>query len=79
MRGDMVYRMVVKLADKHLKKLTLVSVAAYIFMFAICAKGVFLYVNHHPAKNKLLSVHGIIKDVRLGGNGCSSQATVGHP
>ncbi|MHC4308088.1 MAG: hypothetical protein ACYSR7_05645 [Planctomycetota bacterium] len=58
-----------KLITKRLKKLTMVSVAAYVFMFAVCAKGVSFYANQHPLKEELLSVHGIIKDVRLGGQG----------
>ena len=58
-----------KLITKRLKKLTLVSVAAYVFMFAVCAKGVYFYANQHPLKEELRSVHGIIKDVRLGGQG----------
>ncbi len=58
-----------KLITKRLKKLTLVSVAAYIFMFAVCTKGVYFYANQHPLKEELRSVHGIIKDVRLGGQG----------
>jgi hypothetical protein len=59
----------VKLIGKHLKKLTLVSVAAYVFMFAVCAKGVYIYVSQHPLKEELLSVPGIIRDVHLGGQG----------
>ncbi len=58
-----------KLITKRLKKLTLVSVAAYVFMFAVCAKGVYFYANQHPLKEELRSIHGIIKDVRLGGQG----------
>ncbi|NOR65059.1 MAG: hypothetical protein GQ468_03480, partial [Candidatus Scalindua sp.] len=38
-------------------------------MFAVCAKGVSFYANQHPLKEELLSVHGTIKDVRLGGLG----------
>jgi len=59
----------VKLISKHLKKFTLVSVAAYVFMFAVCAKGVYFYESQHPLKEDLLSVHGIIRDVHLGGHG----------
>jgi hypothetical protein len=50
-------------------KLTLVSAAGYIFIIAIAAKGVSLYESHHPQKDDLLSVNGIIKEVRLGGEG----------
>ena len=38
-------------------------------MFAVCAKGVYFYEILHPIKEELLSVHGIVKDVRLGGQG----------
>ena len=38
-------------------------------MFAICTKGVHFYASRHPPKEKLLSIHGIIRDVRLGGQG----------
>ncbi len=58
-----------KFITKRLKKLTLVSVAAYAFMFAVCAKGVYYYESQHPLKEELLSVHGIVKNVRLGGQG----------
>lgn len=53
----------------HFKKLTLASAAAYVFILAICVKGVFLYENKHPLKEELLSIHGTVKDVRLGGQG----------
>ena len=58
-----------KLIGKRFKKFTLVSVAAYVFMFAVCAKGVYLYASQHPLKEELLSVQGIIRDVHLGGQG----------
>ncbi len=38
-------------------------------MFAVCAKGVYLYESQHPLKEELLSVQGIIRDVHLGGKG----------
>ncbi len=58
-----------KLTGKHLKKFTLVSVAAYIFMLSVCAKGVYFCVSQHPLKEELLSVQGIIREVYLGGHG----------
>ncbi len=58
-----------RITVNRLKKLTLVSAAAYFFMFAVCAKAVYLYASQHPLKEELLSVHGIIKDVHLGGQG----------
>lgn len=38
-------------------------------MFALCAKGVALYADQHPPKEALLSISGIVKKVRLGGEG----------
>ena len=60
------------LAGNSFKKLTLVSLAGYLFIFAIAAKGVSLYGSHHPQKDDLLSVNGIIKKVKLGGGGSST-------
>jgi len=59
----------VKLIRNRLKNFTLVSVTAYVFILAICVKGVFLYENQHPLKEELLSIHGIVKEVCLGGQG----------
>jgi hypothetical protein len=57
------------LFHKRLKKLTLLSTAGYLFMFILVAKGVFLYANRHPSKERLLSVEGVVRHVRLGGQG----------
>jgi hypothetical protein len=38
-------------------------------MFAVCAKGVYLYASQHLLKEELLSVEGFVRDVRLGGQG----------
>jgi hypothetical protein len=54
---------------KRFKKLTLISVAAYIFILAVCIKGIYFYETQHPIKEELLPIHGIVKDVRLGGHG----------
>jgi hypothetical protein len=59
-------------SDNSFKKLTLVSVAGYMFIFAIAAKGVSLYGSHHPQKDDLISFNGIIKKVKLGGEGRST-------
>ena len=53
----------------RLKELTLVKVAVYIFLLALCAKGVALYAKQHPPKEELLLIEGIVKKVRLGGDG----------
>ena len=59
-------------SNNSFKKLTLVSLAGYLFIFAIAAKGVSLYGSHHPQKDELLPVNGIIKKVKLGGGGSST-------
>jgi hypothetical protein len=58
-----------KFAENPFKKLTLLKAAGYIFMFAVCAKGVELYATQHPLKEELLSVSGIVEKVRIGGEG----------
>lgn len=45
-------------------------------MFAISAKGVYFYVNQYPGKEDLLSVHGIVRDVSLGGDGRSTSMQI---
>ena len=54
------------------KKLTFLSAAVYIFLFALIAKGVFLYASQHPSKEELIFVDGIVQKVRIGGNGNST-------
>ncbi len=59
-------------ADR-LKQVSLLSLAAYIFVLALAAKGVFLYGSQHPPKEGLLVVRGVVKQVRLGGRGNSTR------
>lgn len=54
---------------KRPKNLTLVTVAAYAFILALCVKGVFLYENQHAPKEELLYIHGAVTEIRLGGHG----------
>ena len=54
------------------KKLTLLSVAGYLFIFALAAKCVFMYGSQHPLKEDLIYVDGFVKKIRLGGNGKST-------
>lgn len=61
-----------KFFENHFKKLTLLSVAGYLFIFAIAAKGVYFYGSQHPSKEELIVVYGIVKKMRLGGNGKST-------
>jgi len=42
------------------KKLTFLSVDAYIFLFALIAKGVFIYALQHPSKEELVVVDGTV-------------------
>lgn len=61
-----------KFTPNRLKKLTLLSTAGYLFLFAIAAKVVFLYEFRHPGKRDLPLFNGIVKQVRLGGQGKST-------
>jgi hypothetical protein len=61
-----------KFTSKRFKKPTLLSAAVYIFMLTLVAKGFFLFAIQHPSKEKLLYVHGIVRKVRLGGDGKST-------
>ena len=65
-----------KFIANRFKKLTLLSTAGYIFIFAIAAKLVFIYGSQHPAKHDLLPVNGIVKEVRLGGHGKSTSFSI---
>jgi hypothetical protein len=66
----------VKFFSKCLNKTTLLSVAAYAFVFAVCAKGVYFYESQHPLKEELFSVHGAVRNVRLGGQGKSTSLKI---
>ena len=61
-----------KFTSKRFKKPTLLSAAVYIFLLTLVAKGFFLFANQHPSKAKLLYVQGIVRKVRLGGDGKST-------
>ena len=61
-----------KFFANRFKKLTLLSVVGYLIIFAIAAKGVSLYATQHPSKEDLIVVDGIVKKMRLGGNGKST-------
>jgi len=52
--------------------MTLVSAAGYIFIMALAAKGIFLYGSQHPSKNNLIFVDGVVKKLKLGGQGKST-------
>lgn len=55
-----------------MKKLTLLSAAAYFFLFALAAKGIALYGSQHPPLEELLLVNGIVREARLGGEGSAT-------
>ena len=61
-----------KFIVNRFKKLTLLSAAGYIFIFALAAKGVFLYGAQHPSKKDLIFVNGVVKKLKLGGQGKST-------
>ena len=61
-----------KYIANRFKKLTLLSATAWVFIFALVAKGVFLFAFQHPAKEDLLSVDGTVRQIRLGGQGKST-------
>ncbi len=61
-----------KFIVNRFKKPTLLSTAGYIFIFALAAKGIFLYGAQHPSKNNLIFVNGVVKKLKLGGQGKST-------
>ena len=61
-----------KFIVNRFKKLTLLSAAGYIFIIALAAKGIFLYGSQHPSKKDLIFVNGIVKKLKLGGQGKST-------
>ena len=58
------------------RQLTLFKVTAYIFIFALCAKGVYYYASDHPGKENLISVKGTVIDIKIGGKGNSTNLKV---
>jgi hypothetical protein len=61
-----------KILNDRFKIPTLFSAAGYIFVLALAAKGIFLFGSQHPSKDELLFVEGIVRQVRLGGQGTST-------
>ena len=61
-----------KFIANRFKKLTLLSAAGYIFIMALAAKGIFLYGSQHPSKKDLIFVNGVVKQMKLGGQGNST-------
>jgi len=65
-----------KFVGNRSNKPTLAKAAGYLFLFALCAKGVALYATQHPPKEALLSVTGIVQKVRLGGDGRATRLRI---
>jgi len=62
----------IKILRNKTKKLSLLKVAGYFFMFAVCAKLVYFVESSHPAIEKLIPVHGVVREVKIGGEGSST-------
>jgi hypothetical protein len=58
------------------RKLTLLKAAGYFFMFAVCAKLVYFVEAGHPLKEKLMPVQGVVRAVKIGGQGSSTYLKV---
>jgi hypothetical protein len=54
------------------KKLTVLKAAGYFFVFAVCAKLVYFVEAGHPAKEMLIPVQGVVREVKIGGEGSST-------
>ena len=68
-----------KIIRNKTRKFTLLKAAGYFFMFAVCAKLVYFVEASHPAKEKLLSVHGVVREVKIGGEGSSTYLKIESP
>lgn len=62
----------VKFLKEKSRKLTLIQGAVYFFMFAVCTKLVAYVETNHPSKENLVPVHGIVREIKLGGPGSST-------
>ena len=61
------------------KKFTLLKAAGYFFILAVCAKIVYFVESSHPAKEKLIPVHGVVREVKIGGEGSSTYLKIESP
>jgi hypothetical protein len=66
------YNQFIKFLKEKSRKLTLLHCAGYFFMFAVCAKLVAYVETNHPSKENLVPVHGIVREIKLGGPGSST-------
>jgi hypothetical protein len=61
-----------KIIRDKTRKLTLLKVAGYFFMLAVCAKLIYFVEAGHPAIEKLMPVQGVVREVKIGGEGSST-------
>ena len=59
-----IHNLAFKIIRNKTKKLTLLKAAGYFFMFAVCAKLVYFVEAGHPAKEKLMPVQGVVREVK---------------
>jgi hypothetical protein len=59
--------------------LTWRSAVTWALLFALCAKGVFLYESRHPGREDLLAIEGRVESVHLGGKGSATWLDVSGP
>lgn len=59
-------------ATKIFNKRSLVKAANYILLLALATKAVHAYATHHPSKDALLHIHGVVQQASLGGHGRST-------
>jgi len=53
-------------------KRSLIKAANYILLLALAAKAVHVYATHHPSKDELLHIDGVVQQASLGGHGRST-------
>ena len=66
------HNLLFKIIKKKSEKLTLLQCTGYFFAFAVCAKLIALVETKHPSKENLLPVHGLVREIKLGGPGSST-------
>jgi hypothetical protein len=74
-----IHDLVFKIIRNKSKKLTLLKTACYFFIFAICAKLIYFVEANHPAKDKLMPVQGVVREVKIGGEGSSTYLKIESP
>ena len=54
------------------REFTLLKAACYFFIFAVCAKLIYFVEASHPPLEKLLPVDGVVRAIKIGGQGSST-------